>query len=130
MEVSTVEDGDMSKLKGLANLDENNMEKNISSSDMIFRADKIYLKSLDAQFEKYLSRVWSSNVENQNQRPREVWEIGPSKLEIRYLVAQGTYGTVYRGTYDNQDVAVKLLDWGKDGMTTAAETAALRASFQ
>ncbi|WMV50595.1 hypothetical protein MTR67_043980 [Solanum verrucosum] len=130
MKVSTVEDGDMSKLKGLANLDEKNMEKNISSSDMIFRADKSYLKSLDAQLEKHLSRVWSNNVENQNQRPREVWEIDPSKLEIRYLVAQGTYGTVYRGTYDNQDVAVKLLDWGEDGMTTAAENAALRASFQ
>uniref|UniRef100_M1E060 Protein kinase atmrk1 n=1 Tax=Solanum tuberosum TaxID=4113 RepID=M1E060_SOLTU len=116
MEVSTVEDGDMSKLKGLANLDEKSMEKNISSSDMIIRADKIDLKSLDVQLEKHLSRVWSTNVENQNQRPREVWEIDPSKLEIRYLVAQGTYA--------------KLLDWGEDGMTTAAETAALRASFQ
>ncbi|XP_004248828.1 serine/threonine-protein kinase 54 isoform X2 [Solanum lycopersicum] len=112
----------MSKLKGLANVDERN--------DMIFRADKIDLKSLDVQLEKHLSRVWSSNVENQNQRPREGWEIDPSKLEIRYLVAQGTYGTVHRGTYDNQDVAVKLLDWGEDGMMTAAETAALRASFQ
>jgi len=25
---------------------------------------------------------------------------------------------------------VKLLDWGEDGIATAAETAALRASFQ
>lgn len=91
----------MSKLKGLANVDERN--------DMIFRADKIDLKSLDVQLEKHLSRVWSSNVENQNQRPREGWEIDPSKLEIRYLVAQGTYGTVHRGTYDNQDVAGKTL---------------------
>lgn len=92
----------MSKLKAL---DEKNMDKNTSSNDMIFRADKIDLKSLDVQLEKHLSRVWSSNLENQNQRPREVWEIDPSKLQIRYLVAQGTYGTVYRGTYHNQDVA-------------------------
>ncbi|KAK4364349.1 hypothetical protein RND71_015707 [Anisodus tanguticus] len=119
------------KLKGLGAIDEKNMAPgSISSNDMIFRADKIDLKSLDVQLEKHLSRVWSSNMENQNQRPKEVWEIDPSKLEIRYLVAQGTYGTVYRGTYDNQDVAVKLLDWGEDGMTTAAETVALRASFK
>ncbi|XP_073300993.1 serine/threonine-protein kinase 52-like [Primulina huaijiensis] len=103
----------------------------ISSKDMVFRADKIDLKSLDVQLEKHLSRVWSRNIENRgSQKPKEVWEIDPSKLEIRYLVAQGTYGTVYRGTYDNQDVAVKLLDWGEDGMATAAETASLRASFK
>ncbi|XP_073050208.1 serine/threonine-protein kinase 54 [Primulina eburnea] len=98
---------------------------------MIFRADKIDLKSLDVQLEKHLSRAWSRDIEAKgSQKPKEVWEIDPSKLEIRYLVAQGTYGTVYRGTYDNQDVAVKLLDWGEDGMATAAETAALRASFK
>lgn len=104
---------------------------NISSKDMIFRADKIDLKNLDVQLEKHLSRVWSRNVEGQaDQRPKEEWEIDPLKLEIRYLVAQGTYGTVYRGTYNTQDVAVKLLDWGEDGMASAAETAALRASFK
>lgn len=78
----------------------------ISSKDMIFRADKIDLKSLDLKLEQHLSRVWSRNLETQvSQKPREVWEIDPSKLEIRYLVAQGTYGIVYRGTYDSQDVA-------------------------
>ncbi|KAL3507863.1 hypothetical protein ACH5RR_033245 [Cinchona calisaya] len=124
-----------SKLKGRGGVSEKNMSAtalgSISSKDMIFRADKIDLKSLDVQLEKHLSRVWSRNVENNNNhKPKEEWEIDPSKLEIRYLVAQGTYGTVYRGTYNNQDVAVKLLDWGEDGMATVAETAALRASFQ
>lgn len=28
------------------------------------------------------------------------------------------------------DIIVKILDWGEDGIATAAETAALRASFQ
>ncbi|KAL0287142.1 UNVERIFIED_CONTAM: Serine/threonine-protein kinase STY13 [Sesamum calycinum] len=101
----------------------------INSKDMIFRADKIDLKSLDVQLERHLSRAWSSNLETQ-QKPKEVWEIDASKLEIRYLVAQGTYGTVYRGTYNGQDVAVKLLDWGEEGTATIAETAALRASFK
>lgn len=98
------------------------------SNDKIFRADKIDLKSLDAQLDKHLSRVWSKNIESK--RPKEEWEIDLAKLNLRYVVAHGTYGTVYRGTYDNQDVAVKVLDWGEDGVATAAEAAALRASFQ
>jgi hypothetical protein len=83
-----------SKVKGIGG---------VSSKDMFFRADKIDLKSLDAQLEKHLSRVWSRNTEIQ--KPKEEWEIDSSKLEIRHEVARGTFGTVYRGTYDNQDVA-------------------------
>ncbi|CAN6556136.1 unnamed protein product [Malus baccata var. baccata] len=60
----------------------------------------------------------------------EEWEIDLAKLDIRNVIAHGTYGTVYRGAYDSQDVAVKILDWGEDGIATAAETTALRASFQ
>ncbi|GMN46751.1 hypothetical protein TIFTF001_015927 [Ficus carica] len=100
----------------------------VSSKDMMFRADQIDLKNLDIQLEKHFSKVFSRN--SNNQRPKEEWEIDLSKLDIRYVVAQGTYGTVYRGTYDTQDVAVKVLDWGEDGLATTAETAAMRASFR
>ncbi|KAL1803963.1 hypothetical protein ACET3Z_032610 [Daucus carota] len=101
----------------------------ISSKDKIFRADKIDLKSLDIQLERHLSRAWSSKKVDP-QKPKEIWEIDLAKLDIKRLVARGTYGTIYRGTYDNQDVAVKVLDWGEDGMATTAETASLRASFR
>ncbi|XP_020087589.1 serine/threonine-protein kinase HT1-like [Ananas comosus] len=100
--------------------------RSFDSKDMFFRADEIDLKSFDIQLENKLNKGKGSVL----QRPKEEWEIDLSKLELRYLVAQGTYGTLYRGTYDGQDVAVKLLDWGEDGFATDAETAALRSSFQ
>ncbi|KAG1347744.1 serine/threonine-protein kinase STY13 [Cocos nucifera] len=128
------EGGFRSKLKGFGSF---------GSKDMFFRADKIDLKSLDIQLEKQLTKAWSKD--KNVQRSKEEWEIDLSKLEIRYVVARGTYGTIYRGNYDGQDVAViyilefeifmddsnvKLLDWGEDGVATDAETASLRASFQ
>jgi len=69
------------------------------------RADKIDLESLDIQLEKQLAKTWEKHKGSYNQGPREDWEIDLAKLEIRYVIAQGTYGTVYRGTYDGQDVA-------------------------
>ncbi|XXG77092.1 hypothetical protein AAC387_Pa08g1321 [Persea americana] len=117
-EKSNAEEGGLgTKAKGVGS---------VSSKDMFFRADRIDLKSLDFQIQKHLSRAWSRDAE----RPKEEWEIDLSKLNIKNVIAHGTYGTVYRGVYDGQDVAVKLLDWGEDGIATDAETAALRASFR
>lgn len=79
---------------------------NNSKKDKIFRADKIDLKSLDRQLEKHLSKVWSRNLEV-NQKAKEEWEIDLAKLVTSDVIARGTYGTVYKGTYDGQDVAGK-----------------------
>ncbi|KAI3819354.1 hypothetical protein L1987_13183 [Smallanthus sonchifolius] len=95
------------------------------NSDQFLRADKIDFKSWDVQLGKYLAKIWSKKREIE-----EEWEIDLSKLDIKNVVAHGTYGTVYKGVYDGQDVAVKVLDWGDDGHVTAGEVLALRASFE
>ncbi|PHT46300.1 hypothetical protein CQW23_15458 [Capsicum baccatum] len=69
--------------------------------------------------------LFSSSVPRQ----RYDWEIDPAKLIIKTVLARGTFGTVHRGVYDGQDVAVKLLDWGEEGHRTEAEIASLRAAF-
>ncbi|KAG6745998.1 hypothetical protein POTOM_050508 [Populus tomentosa] len=123
------------------------------SSDGFVRADQIDLKSLDEQLERHLNRVLT--LENKNKRDADVvvfdaanfsstpsitkvtpfkkqrqeWEIDPTLLAIKTVIARGTFGTVHRGVYDSQDVAVKLLDWGEEGQRTEAEIAALRAAF-
>ncbi|KAL0421814.1 UNVERIFIED_CONTAM: Serine/threonine-protein kinase STY13 [Sesamum latifolium] len=130
------------------------MEK---SSDGFVRADQIDLKSLDEQLERHLNRVLTmekNKKKNQEdysnsaaaaaaaipifaapaatttaRRQRHEWEIDPSKLIIKGVIARGTFGTVHRGVYDGQDVAVKLLDWGEEGHRTEAEIASLRAAF-
>jgi len=88
-----------------------------------FRADQIDLTNLD----RHLSRVWTKA---ETRRPKEEWEIDLKKLDIKSIIAQGTFGTVYRGVYDGQDVAVKLLDWGEEGTKTESEIAQIRVSFE
>ncbi|GMH01292.1 hypothetical protein Nepgr_003131 [Nepenthes gracilis] len=100
------------------------------------RADQIDLKSLDEQLERHLNRVRTGDLKNKQRDEdgggsigRHEWEIDPSKLIIKGVIARGTFGTVHRGIYDGQDVAVKLLDWGEEGQRTEAEIASLRAAF-
>lgn len=102
------------------------MEK---SSNGFVRADQIDLKSLDEQLERHLNRALTLEKSRKSQddlshssalpafsaasaaaaaavrRPRQEWEIDPSKLIIKSVLARGTFGTVHRGVYDGQDVA-------------------------
>ncbi|XVE83951.1 hypothetical protein DITRI_Ditri16bG0130100 [Diplodiscus trichospermus] len=118
------------------------------------RADQIDLKSLDEQLQRHhLTRAWTmeknknrkeeaevgggggggggreEQIRPSNTLRRQEWEIDPSKLTIKGVIARGTFGTVHRGIYDGQDVAVKLLDWGEEGHRSEAEIASLRAAF-
>ncbi|KAB1201845.1 Serine/threonine-protein kinase HT1 [Morella rubra] len=122
------------------------------TSDGFVRADQIDLKSLDEQLERHLNRAWTLEKNKKREddafdntsrhsfsinvtatsktlKERQEWEIDTSKLIIKAVIARGTFGTVHRGIYDGQDVAVKLLDWGEEGHRTEAEIASLRAAF-
>lgn len=82
---------------------------NREGGSVFLRADMIDFKSWDVQLEKHLSRAWSINSEAQRkpeegEKPEE-WEIDLAKLDIKNVIAHGTYGTVYKGVYDGQDVA-------------------------
>ncbi|RZC67772.1 hypothetical protein C5167_011464 [Papaver somniferum] len=102
----------------------------IGNEDMIVRANTVDLNNLDMELEMPLTGASSSRERQVHNTPMEEWEIDLSKLGIKDVIAHGTYGSVYKGVYDGQDVAVKILDWGADGVSTAAETTALRASFK
>lgn len=121
------------------------MEASAGGGEVGFvRADRIDLKSLDEQLQRHLSRAWTMEKQKSNKgeaggggenyKDREIpikhaWEIDPSKLIIKTVIARGTFGTVHRGIYDGQDVAVKLLDWGEEGQRSQAEVSSVRAAF-
>ncbi|RWV94166.1 hypothetical protein GW17_00043323 [Ensete ventricosum] len=71
--------------------------------DAFVRADQIDLKSLDEQLERRLNRPRTTEKRKEEERQREEWEIDPTKLVIKGVIARGTFGTVHRGVYDGQD---------------------------
>ena len=89
--------------------------KEKSESGGYVRADQIDLKSLDEQLQRHLSRAWTMEKSKKKEEggkssgaSRQDWEIEPSKLIIKTVIARGTFGTVHRGIYDGQDVAGTL----------------------
>lgn len=96
---------------------------NNNNSDGFVRADKIDLKRLDEQLQRHISRSLTldkqqqkksdNDDESESRSPtprsavsfKEDWEIEPSKLLIKSVIARGTFGTVHRGVYDGLDVA-------------------------
>lgn len=101
-ETREFEEGAMElRVRDVDNLGDSNAE-----SSVFLRADMIDFKTWDVQLEKHLNRAWPRNTEARNQ-PEE-WEIDLAKLDIKNAIAHGTYGTVYKGVYDGQDVAGKL----------------------
>ena len=56
------------------------------------------LKNFDIHIHRHFSRVLSRDV-------KEEWEIDSAKLELKYNIANGTYGSVYKAIYDGREVA-------------------------
>eukprot|EP00249_Psilotum_nudum_P013568 c24402_g1_i1 orf=218-1354(-) len=104
------------------------VEKKDPGRGSYLRADKINLADLDTALERHINRTW--NPAKQVCRQKEEWEIDLRKLELKNVIARGTFGTVYRGVFDGQDVAVKLLDWGEEATMTKAEIDSVRLAFQ
>ncbi|KAJ3679567.1 hypothetical protein LUZ60_017578 [Juncus effusus] len=109
------------------------MKRSISGKGVFTQADTLDMKNIDKQLEMKLSKVFIKEIGTsfsmKTEHKKEEWEIEVQKLDIRYVIAKGIYGTVFRRNYDTNDVAVKLLDWGQEGIATDALTADRRSSF-
>uniref|UniRef100_A0A453CE25 Protein kinase domain-containing protein n=1 Tax=Aegilops tauschii subsp. strangulata TaxID=200361 RepID=A0A453CE25_AEGTS len=71
------------------------------------RADMIDLENLDVEKQRE-SIAKTLALEKQrhkdNDQPMAPWEIDLAKLEVHHRIAPGTFGSVYRATYDGKDV--------------------------
>nr|BAJ93563.1 predicted protein [Hordeum vulgare subsp. vulgare] len=100
------------------------VEMRAADGEGYLRADGFDLVNLDMQLEKTRSKVWLDQQRGASPaQPGELleWEIDLAKLDIQNQVASGTFGVVYRGTYDGNDVAVKVLDWGQEGQESSSK---------
>ncbi|MCO5557667.1 hypothetical protein L7F22_011236 [Adiantum nelumboides] len=62
-------------------------------------------------------------------RPIRPWEIDLSNIIVEQAIGKGAFGSVFRGRYESQDVAVKLLDWGEEATMSKAEIDSVRRSY-
>ncbi|XP_006655137.1 serine/threonine-protein kinase STY13-like [Oryza brachyantha] len=72
----------------------------------------------------------SSSLNSGSEVPTAAWEIDLSRLQINDFVKQGSQGTLFCGKYDGRDVAVKLLEWGRDGHSTPEQIICLGESLR
>ncbi|PHT97836.1 hypothetical protein BC332_33241 [Capsicum chinense] len=76
---------------------------------------EIDLRRMNEQLDKHLARIFSENnkkgfEECEVTKVVEEWELDPKKLKISKFIAEGAYGSVYKGVYDGKQVAVKIID--------------------
>ncbi|GLT36545.1 hypothetical protein SLA2020_109160 [Shorea laevis] len=88
------------------------------------RVEKIDLQKMDEQ----LDRLWimQKRKEREKQMKLREWEIDADKLTVNVPLASGTYASVYKGVYDGQDVAVKVLELGEESKRSRVEAAFMK----
>lgn len=94
------------------------------------RADLVNLADIDTALERHLNRVQSRTPPTETPGPAEEWEINPREITLKNIIARGTFGTVHKGVYKGQDVAVKLLEWGEENTMKKSEVQYYRNQFR
>ncbi|KAJ0095676.1 hypothetical protein Patl1_16163 [Pistacia atlantica] len=100
--------------------------------------ENIDLKKMDEQLSRLFNQApWKAqkNIDileefGGKESAKEKWEIDPRKLIIEEVIGRGAYGSVHRGLYNGQEVAVKIIDWGEEVPRTRDKIAALRIAFK
>ncbi|KAK4721268.1 hypothetical protein R3W88_011501 [Solanum pinnatisectum] len=99
----------------------------MAKSRIITKTD---LKRMDEQLERHLDKLFSKGCDESKKlevTKKQEWELDPTKLKVNVnnLIAEGAYGSVYKGVYNGQQVAVKILDLSNEkrrGVLTNAFT--------
>ncbi|KAK6791373.1 hypothetical protein RDI58_010454 [Solanum bulbocastanum] len=99
----------------------------MAKSRIITKTD---LKRMDEQLERHLDNLFSKGCDESKKlevTKKQEWELDPTKLKVNVnnLIAEGAYGSVYKGVYNGQQVAVKILDLSNEkrrGVLTNAFT--------
>lgn len=79
----------------------------MAKSTIVTKTD---LKRMDEQLERHLDKLFRKGCDETKSlevTKKQEWELDPTKLKINvnHLIAEGAYGSVYKGYYNGQEVA-------------------------
>lgn len=103
------------------------------AKDPTKKKGKFDIRELDRGLEKLNQKVVKKDVGSSSDVPRQYaerpWEVEPSTLKVGRLLGNGTYGRVYKGTYQGKKVAIKMLEWGDPNDLDSSKEISLQYNF-
>ncbi|XP_024384828.1 serine/threonine-protein kinase 52 [Physcomitrium patens] len=104
----------------------------LHKKNSMVRADLVNLADLDTALNRVHNKLPNSieTASAEPPAPPEEWEINPREITLKHMIARGTFGTVHKGVYKGQDVAVKLLEWGEENTMKKTEVQYYRNQFR